>query len=66
MSSTLSWQLPSPEPHRAARRYLLGRRDCLAPSRTAVVQHPRSAALAPLSSTGCAAQHSQCSRHNSG
>ena len=45
MSSTLSWQLPSPEPHLAARRYLLGRRDCLAPIRTAVLQHPD---LAPM------------------
>ena len=40
MSSTLSWQLPSLDPHLAARRYLLRRRDCLAPIRTAAFQHP--------------------------
>ena len=45
MSSTLSWQVPSPDPHLAARRYLLRRRDCLAPIRTAVFQHPD---LAPM------------------
>ena len=45
MSSTLSWQQPSPDPRLAARRYLLRRRDCLAPIRTAVLQHPD---LAPM------------------
>ena len=45
MSSILSWQLPSPEPRLAARRYLVRRRDCLQPIRTAVFQHPD---LAPM------------------
>ena len=45
MSSTLSWQLPSPEPRLAAHRYLLRRRDCLQPIRAAVFQHPD---LAPM------------------
>ena len=45
MSSTLSWQQPSLEPRLAARRYLLCRRDCLQPIRTAVFQHPD---LAPM------------------
>ncbi len=45
MSSTFSWQVPSPDPRLAARRYLLRRRDCLAPIRAAVFQHPD---LAPM------------------
>ena len=45
MSSTFGWRLPSPEPRLAARRYLLNRRDCLAPIRAAAFQHPD---LAPM------------------
>ena len=54
MSSILSWQLPSPEPRLAARRYLVRRRDCLQPIRTAVFQHPD---LAPMITWGTSPQH---------